>query len=545
MKTEDHKYKETVAKPTCTAEGYTTYQCEVCGYSYTDSKVNAEGHKYKETVTKPTCTADGYTTYKCEGCGYSYTGNQVKAEGHKYESKVVAPTTEREGYTLHTCSVCGDSYTDNKKDKLTSGNNQTSTTTNTTNTTNANDPINTVIAKVVDDLNRPLEGSEIGIYRGKTLVAKWKCTYENVFVLDNLSKYVKEGQSATYTLKQVTAPDGFELSEDTFTLKISNRDGKTEVDVKKNTGNGSNIYQNNSVVVGNDGKQIVTFCSERCATQFEVTCQVSVDFGENTWMDSALAEQYQNKQYQFVLTWQNANGELESESILLAHGEIGVFEKEIPFDTKYEITVIDPEINFTAEFTENASGKLTAEQIIDNVVVEAHLRYVVQSDEALMLSMVIVDGQTKIPLQGASFELKDPDGLAVGTYTSREEGEFYVTDVLNVPGHYLLTQITTPRGYEMLSGGIPVEVAADYTLDMSTGTPVLIQSMTAELAHQSVVREEDGSYWVENEAIVKTEENSRKGIGFGGVLAIIGAVAAAGGAAAFVLIRKKRKVAQP
>ncbi len=67
-------------------------------------------------VTAPTCTEDGYTTYTCDRCGYSYTGNLVSASGHSYTASVTAPTCTKDGYTTYTCNVCGDSYTSDPTD---------------------------------------------------------------------------------------------------------------------------------------------------------------------------------------------------------------------------------------------------------------------------------------------------------------------------------------------------------------------------------------------------------------------------------------------
>ena len=38
-------------------------------------------HKYEETVVKPTCTEDGYTLYECSVCGYKYAKKSEKL-GH-------------------------------------------------------------------------------------------------------------------------------------------------------------------------------------------------------------------------------------------------------------------------------------------------------------------------------------------------------------------------------------------------------------------------------------------------------------------------------
>ena len=49
---------------------------------------------YNAKITKPTCTAQGYTTFTCALCGYSYKGDKTKATAHNYENFV--------------CTGCGD-----------------------------------------------------------------------------------------------------------------------------------------------------------------------------------------------------------------------------------------------------------------------------------------------------------------------------------------------------------------------------------------------------------------------------------------------------
>ena len=108
-----HSYETVVTAPTCTADGYTTYTCSVCGDTYKADEVAATGHSHEAVVTAPTCTADGYTTYTCH-CGDSYTDNTVAALGHSYGEGVVtkAPTTTDEGAMTYTCTVCGGTKTE-------------------------------------------------------------------------------------------------------------------------------------------------------------------------------------------------------------------------------------------------------------------------------------------------------------------------------------------------------------------------------------------------------------------------------------------------
>ena len=88
-------YKGKVTKPTCTAQGYTTYTCSCCGYSYKADKVKAKGHSFGDwtTVTAATCTESGEEQRKCKNCDHSES-RTVDAAGHNYENYV--------------CTNCGD-----------------------------------------------------------------------------------------------------------------------------------------------------------------------------------------------------------------------------------------------------------------------------------------------------------------------------------------------------------------------------------------------------------------------------------------------------
>ncbi len=88
-----HNCITTVTEPTCTEQGYTTYDCIDCDYIFNSNYTDAKGHTCVETVTGPTCTEQGYTTYTCVDCDYTVTADYVDALGHTYENGV--------------CGICG------------------------------------------------------------------------------------------------------------------------------------------------------------------------------------------------------------------------------------------------------------------------------------------------------------------------------------------------------------------------------------------------------------------------------------------------------
>ena len=104
---------------TCTATGLTQGSCcSVCGKTIVSQQtVPMLGHDYANVVTEPTCEAQGYTTFTCKRCSYSYK-DYSEALGHNYEAVVTEPTCMGQGYTTHTCSNCGDSYKDTYTDEL-------------------------------------------------------------------------------------------------------------------------------------------------------------------------------------------------------------------------------------------------------------------------------------------------------------------------------------------------------------------------------------------------------------------------------------------
>ena len=105
-----HSYETTVVPSTCTAMGYTVYECLECGDSYTADFTDKAQHCFIPAVTAPTCSEMGYTTYTCENCNESYISDYNDKLPHDYETVVTAPTCTQMGHTTYTCKSCGDSY---------------------------------------------------------------------------------------------------------------------------------------------------------------------------------------------------------------------------------------------------------------------------------------------------------------------------------------------------------------------------------------------------------------------------------------------------
>lgn len=400
---------------------------------------------------------------------------------------------------------------------------------------------NTVVVRAIDDQELPLPGTEVALYDGKNQLHKWRETYENVFVLDDLEKFAKKDETVTFTLKQTRAPSGYRLSGDSYTVKISNKNGITEVDVKKNVGAMQNLFKGNGIEIGSDGKQIVTFRNTRKTAKIELVCQVAVNFDEESWFDEELIAEYKLRQYEFTLNWENAKGEAQVETVLLADGESVLLEAELPYGTDYEVTVTNTDGSYLTEYSDNHTGKVEASQLKENILISAIQQYTVELGDAVALDLVKVDAEDKRPLAGVRFSLKNEKGMELKTYTSGESGELIIRDVISKPGTYLLEEIQTLEGYVLMTEPVKIDVTAAYVLDTSRGMPVMVQNLSAEIAHSAVVAESDGSFWVENErAAVTAAPEESDGLGLGAIIGIGAAVAAVAAAAVFFLIRRKR-----
>ena len=94
----EHNYNPVITDPSCTVDGYTTYTCTKCGYSYTGDTVSATGHQNTTTTTvDATCTTAGSTTVTCDDCDAVISTETIPT----------IPHTDVTTDTDHNCDVCG------------------------------------------------------------------------------------------------------------------------------------------------------------------------------------------------------------------------------------------------------------------------------------------------------------------------------------------------------------------------------------------------------------------------------------------------------
>ncbi len=109
----DHEYRATVTAPTCTEQGYTTYQCRFCQSSYIDNFVEAIGHeKVIDPGKEASCISTGLTEgAHCSRCGEVITPQKIiPAAGHRFVEYVSNQDAdyEKDGTKTAECSNgCG------------------------------------------------------------------------------------------------------------------------------------------------------------------------------------------------------------------------------------------------------------------------------------------------------------------------------------------------------------------------------------------------------------------------------------------------------
>ena len=88
--------------------GTTPHTIGNCYIDYIQVWEQGHTHSYQSTVTDPTCTKQGYTTYNCS-CGDSYVADNVEPTGHQYTDGICVVCGEQKPEVKKTISILGDS----------------------------------------------------------------------------------------------------------------------------------------------------------------------------------------------------------------------------------------------------------------------------------------------------------------------------------------------------------------------------------------------------------------------------------------------------
>lgn len=108
-----HEFSEwrVLEGPTCTQPGVQARNCLVCG-AQEEEELPPPGHVYEPEVRLPTCSASGYTRYNCRSCSDYYIADYTQPLGHGYDDGVLIkePTDTALGRVRFTCTRCSETY---------------------------------------------------------------------------------------------------------------------------------------------------------------------------------------------------------------------------------------------------------------------------------------------------------------------------------------------------------------------------------------------------------------------------------------------------
>lgn len=114
-----HDWKATeVVKPTCSAKGYTVYECSACGKTKEDNEtaIDPTNHvpELVKTIQAATCTVPGVGKYQCKYCDDKAAWYASIPATHTWNDGEVttAATCTKEGVKTFTCTVCGETKTE-------------------------------------------------------------------------------------------------------------------------------------------------------------------------------------------------------------------------------------------------------------------------------------------------------------------------------------------------------------------------------------------------------------------------------------------------
>ncbi len=113
----EHSYDSVVTAPTCTAAGFTTYTCSLCGNKKTGNKVAALGHtEVIDAAVEATCVETGLTQgAHCSVCGEITTAQEITPViNHNFAEPEITktPTCTEAGEKAGICTSCGGDVTE-------------------------------------------------------------------------------------------------------------------------------------------------------------------------------------------------------------------------------------------------------------------------------------------------------------------------------------------------------------------------------------------------------------------------------------------------
>ena len=81
---DNHTFETVTTEPTCTAVGYDTKTCTICGKVEIVNETEMIPHPYNTVTTPPTCVSTGYDTMTCTACGDVQIVNETPISDHTW-----------------------------------------------------------------------------------------------------------------------------------------------------------------------------------------------------------------------------------------------------------------------------------------------------------------------------------------------------------------------------------------------------------------------------------------------------------------------------
>ena len=262
---------------------------------------------------------------------------------------------------------------------------------------------------------KEVPGATLVIKQGNTPIKKWVSETTSEII------YLAPG---TYTLEEISAPDGYKLSTEKITFKVNSdntitiNDKKVDKVLMKNE-----PYYVNISKLGIDNKILPGATLK--ITDKEGKLEKDLDGKSLTWITTEQKEQFHLGKGTYYLTEEKApDGYIKNDEVV-----------EFTVDNKGTITINNKEVE---------------EIKYENIPLYVYI------------SKKSINGKTELP--GATLKItdkegkleKDLDGKSLTWITTTKEERFHLA-----PGTYVLTEIEAPKGYELSDKELEFTVTED------------------------------------------------------------------------------------
>ncbi len=355
-------------------------------------------------------------------------------------------------------------------------------------------PANFTVKKIDSETKEPLEGAVFGLFDSTGApVGEEKTTGA-----DGEVTFGPFSSAAEYTLKEISAPVNYELSDVTWKVTVKEDDGQVMIQLDHDRRLYENIWDwivdlvssGQTAATWKDG---VLTVPNTIKTGALTISKAVVD----TLGHYADAE----KEYSFTLTLSDRTDPV---TFTLKKDETKLIEN-IPYGTTYTLTEDTAEAVFVSEIVDSGNGRIAADDT--EIQVTNTYRYV-GNNPGLNLLKVDAD-KTEQPLANAGFTLYSDEACetALGTEVFSDETGKVHLDIAE-KGTYYLKETTAPEGY-YLDDTVYTVTAEENLVVKNAGTADAITEIQMIISIAGLTASE-GVYTIRNTAIKPVEVSVRK-----------------------------------